>query len=120
MTKRKTISSAQRALPFRTKGGIFAQAHPAERFIAVGVGSLFITLSVLYIFFMFSSVMHVAARHDLAGRMSQLSADVAMLETVYLNKTQVITESYAHSLGYVQTKNHAFAKKISTVSLQTR
>lgn len=120
MTKRKITSSAQRALPFRHKGGIFAHAHPIERSIAVGIGSLFVTLSVLYIFFMFSSVMHVAARHDLAGRMSQLSADVAMLETTYLNKTEVITEAYAHSLGYVQTKNHAFAKRVNTVSLQTQ
>lgn len=120
MRKQKRVVEGQDRLPFRRQqGGLWAYAHPYEKRALMVVGVTFAVLSILYTYFMFSSVMHVAARQQLASQMSKISAEVATLETTYLGKTQNITESYAHSLGYVGVKDRAFAKRLGAVTLHT-
>ncbi|MES2135256.1 MAG: hypothetical protein V4449_03395 [Patescibacteria group bacterium] len=114
----KKIPDIQGSLPFgsRNQGGIFAYAHPLERRAVVLVGVGFVLLAILYVYFLFSSVVHVAAHRELVRSASRASAEVANLETAYLAKTQTFTEPYARSLGYVAVKNPTFVSKSSVVS----
>ncbi|MES2014276.1 MAG: hypothetical protein V4437_00485 [Patescibacteria group bacterium] len=122
MTRNKItkISDSQAHLPFsRKSGSIFAYARPLERRAFFVSGIALLLLSVLYIYFMFSSVVHVAALQELAHEATKTSAEVANLETAYLTQTQNFTEVYAHSNGYVAIRNPEFVRKSSVVSFQT-
>ena len=113
----KRIPEGQERLPFQGKnqGGIWAYAYPFERRSAFTVGSLLVLLSVLYIYFMISSVVHVAARQELTRAETKTAAEVAELETAYLSRTESITDSYAHSLGYVAIADRTFVSKPARV-----
>jgi len=117
--KSNPIPASQSALPFTrgSRGGILAYAHPLERRALTALSAGFVLLSILYIYFMISSVVHVAARQELVRTASQASAEVAALETAYLAKTQTITEPYARSLGYVAVEDRTFVSKASVVLL---
>ncbi len=110
----------QDRLPFsRTRqSGILVYAHPRERQALAVLGILAIVFSTFYIYFMISSVVHVAARQELAQQASRASADVAALETTYLERTEGITESYAKSLGYVAVNDQVFVEKENVVSFR--
>lgn len=116
------LSQNQARLPFsdRKQVGVLMYASPLERQIIFAVGALFLLCSVLYVYFMISSVMHVAARQELVREVSKLSAEVAVLETKYFDATQSITEKYAYANGYVALKNRSFVKSSGVVTLNTR
>lgn len=118
----KKISEHQGLLPFSrsTHSGILAYAHPFERRTLVVFGVAFLLLSVLYIYFMISSVVHVAARQELVRSASRASAEVATLETAYLAKTQTLTEPYARSLGFVSVRDRSFVSKASVAFKDAR
>jgi hypothetical protein len=115
------ISESQGRLPFNRpqNGGILAFAYPIERKLIGILGISFVVLSILYIYFMISSVTHVAARRELAKVASEKAAKVADLETAYLAQTNGITDSYAKSLGYVAVQEKYFAERGSVVSIHT-
>jgi type II secretory pathway component PulM len=117
----KRIPEGQERLPLygKNRSGIWAYAHPRERQIGFISASLLLLLSVLYIYFMISSVVHVAARQELARAERKTSAEVAELETKYLTKTESITDSYARSLGYVAISERSFVEKpANTLSIK--
>lgn len=118
----KKVSEHQGSLPFsrNTNSGILAYAHPFERRTVVVFGAAFLILSVLYIYFMISSVVHVAARQELVRSASRASAEVATLETAYLSKTQTLTEPYARSLGFVSVRDRSFVSKGSVAFKDAR
>ena len=105
--KRGIISRNQSALPFQTGqgGGILAYALPWERRLAGAAGVLFVVFGILYIYFVTSSIVHVAAREELMGKVVATQVSVSSLETQYFAKTQAITEAYAASLGFVAISN---------------
>lgn len=118
----KRIPEGQERLPLygNKGGGIWAYAQPFERQMGVGFASLLLLLSILYIYFMISSVVHVAARQELARAETKTSAEVAELETAYLARTESITDSYARSLGYVAIAERSFVSKpANVVSIRT-
>ncbi|MBP9832018.1 MAG: hypothetical protein KBC74_00630 [Candidatus Pacebacteria bacterium] len=118
----KKVSEHQGSLPFsrNTRSGILAYANVFERRTVVVFGVAFLLLSVLYIYFMISSVVHVAARQELVRSASRASAEVATLETAYLSKTQTITEPYARSLGFVSVRDRSFVSKASVAFKDAR
>lgn len=105
--KRGIISRNQSALPFQAGhgGGIFSYALPWERRVASTVGVLFVVFGILYIYFVTSSIVHVAARQELMGKVVATQVSVSSLETQYFAKTQAITEAYAAALGFVAISN---------------
>lgn len=125
MTKSRNtnkIPASQGSLPFTraTRAGILAYAHPLERRAVTVLSVGFVLLSILYIYFMISSVVHVAARQELVRTASRASAEVAALETAYLEKTQTITEPYARSLGFVAIEDRTFVSKSTAVTFNAR
>lgn len=118
MRSNRRISENQIALPFRAgERGILALATPFERRIVGAVGVLLTLLVVLYIYLVVASIAHVAARQELAGKISVATVAVAKLETSYLAKTQAITETYARSIGFVPPARQAFVERNAALTL---
>lgn len=117
--KRGIISGTQSALPFRGRDsrGIMAYALPWERRIIGTLGILFVILGILYIYFVTSSILHVAARQELLGKVVAAKTAVASLETRYFGKTQAITETYAHSIGFVAVAKETFVERNTALTL---
>ena len=112
------ISLDQGQLPFNARqGGVWAAAHPWERRAIAVMGLLLIIISVVYVYSVMTSVMHVAAREELSRDATRLSAEVARLEAQYLSRTESITESWARDHGYVSLADRTFVEKIDSLSL---
>ena len=116
--KERAIPEGQEILPFRNGrgGGILSYALPWERRFVAGLSALFIVFVALYVYFVMASIVHVAARQELAGTFSSTKAAVSQLETEYLAKTQGITEAYATSVGFVPVSAQAFVERENTVT----
>lgn len=116
----KNISLDQRVLPFKAAGrsGILAYALPWERRLIAGIAASLVTLSILYVYFVIASIVHVAAMQNLMGQVTDAKNAVSQLETTYFAKSNIITEQYAESLGYVATANTAFVSQNTALSLQ--
>ena len=117
--KRGIISGTQNALPFggRDSRGILAYAFPWERRIVGTLSILFVALGILYIYFVTSSILHVAARQELLGKVVASKTTVALLETRYFGKTQAITETYARSIGFVAVAKESFVERNTALTL---
>lgn len=117
--KRGIISGSQIVLPFqgREAQGIFSYALPWERRLVGIVGVLFVVFGILYIYFVTSSILHVAARQELMGKVIAARTAVSTLETAYFAKTQTITEPYARSLGFVSASNQVFVERNTALTL---
>lgn len=116
----RNISLDQRMLPFKAVGrnGILAYALPWERRLVAGIVASLIALSVLYVYFVIASIVHVAAMQSLMGQVTDAKNAVSQLETSYFAKSDTITEQYAESLGYVAAGDTAFVSQNTALSLQ--
>jgi len=83
----------------------------------MGLVFALLILGGFYTYFVITSIAHVAARQELVGKVASLKSSVSELESKYLSKTSGITESYAHSLGYVTAKNETFVQRNIAVTL---
>jgi hypothetical protein len=117
--KRGILSRDQTALPFQNREGrgILVYALPWERRIVGTVGALFVVFGILYIYFVTSSILHVAARQELMGKVVATETAVSSLETSYFAKTQAVTEPYARSIGFVTASNVAFVQRNTALTL---
>ncbi len=112
------ISEGQQSLPFQSGGGgMLAYARLWERRFIALLGALFIACILLYMYFVMSSVIHVAARQELAGKVAAAKVAVSKLETAYLIRTKDITESYARSVGFVAASHETFVERGGAVTL---
>lgn len=117
MARRKFLTSKdQGRLPFSPQGGFLAYATGLERRLLAGAFSGLILASLLYVYFVMSSVAHVAARGSLSERSAGLSAEVASLETRYLSRAQGITEPYARAHGFVSAGSRGVVERASLVT----
>ena len=114
----RAIPEGQEALPFRNnqQGGIFAYAPLWERRLFFGLSAAFLVVTALYIYFVMASIVHVAARQELAGKVASAKSALSTLETQYLSKSQAITEAYAHSAGFVSASRQSFVVRENTVT----
>lgn len=104
-------------LPFRTKdAGILSFVTPIQQKALLVGGVLFVLLSVLYVYSVIASVMHVAAREELTFEATRLSSEVARLEAEYLSRTEGITESFARERGYTSISRRSFVERTSSVT----
>ncbi len=109
--KIRDIIEGQARLPFgEERSGLMSYAHPLERRAFFAMGILLLLVSAAYMYFVMTSVMHVAGREDASIRASRLSADVARLESEYLSRTQSITEPYAKTRGFVSIAKRSFVE----------
>lgn len=102
-------------LPFRggRAGGIWSYAGVLERRLLGTMVLLLLLSGFSYIYFVMTSVAHVAQREETAHKVASLSAEVARLESAYLTQSQTVTESYARTLGYVTPTSRTFVEKTS-------
>jgi len=63
-----------------------------------------------YVYFVNSTILTIAATHDLQDSISDVRADMTHLEVAYLQKQEVFTEEYALSRGYVRPENTQYVK----------
>ncbi len=117
---KQLISLDQAQLPFGSRNGGGLAAHPWERRAIAVIGLFLVLLSVVYVYSVMTSVMHVAAREELSREATRLSAEVARLEAQYLSRTESITESWAREHGYVSLAERTFVGKIDSLSLGNR
>lgn len=122
MGRRKTfqISKDQRALPFRSSrdAGVLSYARPNERRTLFALIGLVVLFWSAYTYFVMASVSHVALRGEIIRDSRLLSAEVARLETAYLNASNGITESYAYQQGFVAETDRRFIEKTSLTAFQ--
>ncbi|MBY0538968.1 hypothetical protein K2P56_00845 [Patescibacteria group bacterium] len=115
--KIRQIMDGEVALPFRTKdAGILSFITPIQQKAFFVSGILFVLLSVLYVYSVIASVMHVAAREELTFEATRLSSEVARLEAEYLSRTEGITESFARERGYTSISSRSFVERTSSVT----
>lgn len=118
--KIRDIIEGQARLPFgEERTGILSYAHPFERRAFFAMGALFLLVSAVYMYFVMTSVMHVAGREEASIRASRLSAEVARLESEYLARTESITEPYAKTRGFVTISKRSFVEG-SSVSINNK
>ena len=81
-----------------------------ERIFAI-LFSVMILLSVSYIYLVGSSVMYVVLRKETVSDISKLRADMARVESDYLNKTNILTREYADELGFFAVTNKYYIER---------
>lgn len=114
----KRIADSQGVLPFSdSRQGILAYAYPWERRLVGSLTIAFAVLVILYIYFVTSSIVNVATRQDLLGKIVVARTSVSSLETRYFEKTQAITESYARSVGFVAFSDPEFVNRDKALTL---
>jgi len=119
--KIKQFFEGQEQLPFRGRpSGMWSFAHPWERRSIAVLSGLLLLLSLVYVYSVMTSVMHVAAREEFSIEATRLSAEVARLEAEYLSRTQFITESYAKDHGFVALSGRTFVEKVESLSVNSR
>lgn len=113
------ISLDQEQIPFTKRDGFWAAAHPLERrAVPVLIGCILLC-SAVYMYFVMTSVMDVAAREEISIESTKLSAEVASLEAQYLSRTNSITEAYAKNRGFVSLSDRTFVQEETGLSLNT-
>lgn len=118
--KIRDIIEGQARLPFgEGQSGLLSYAHPLERRAFFILGALLFLVCAVYMYFVMTSVMHVAGREEAAIQASRLSAEVARLESEYLSRTESITEPYAKTRGFVSISKRSFVEGAS-VSIDNR
>lgn len=113
------ISLDQTELPFTKRDGFWAAAHPLERKAVPVLAVCVLLCSAVYMYFVMTSVMDVAARETLSMQATKLSAEVASLEAQYLSRTNSITEAYARAHGFVSLSDRSFIQQANGLSLNT-
>jgi hypothetical protein len=108
---------SQQALPFRRKGGMWANVGVLEKRTIFALAVLIVLFSIAYVYFVMTSVMHVAGRETLSIDASKRSSEVARLEAEYLRRTESITESLAKERGFVSISSRSFVEHADSVSL---
>ncbi len=113
------IPDRQDALPFRNGqgSGILVHALPWERRLVLALGALLLACTALYVYFVMTSIVHVAARQELIKKVALAKTAVSSLESVYLAKTKSLTESYAHSIGFTAPSKKVFVERAVAVTL---
>lgn len=114
----RRIADNQGVLPFSdSQQGIFAYAYPWERRLVGSLTVAFVALIVIYIYLVTSSIVNVATRQDLLGKIVVARTSVSSLETRYFEKTQAITETYARSVGFVAVSDPEFVNRDTALTL---
>jgi len=113
------ISDSQAHLPFRSKNaGLLSHATPLERRFLGVLSGAFLLVSLLYVYFLASSVGYVSAREEMAQQARTLSGETAFLEARYLARAVDMTESYAGAQGLVRAKGQAFVERETNLTLE--
>ncbi len=115
--KIRRIMEGEVALPFRaSQAGILSYVTTSQKRAALLGLVLFCLFSIVYLYGVISSVMHVAAREQLSYEIKRLSSEVAQLEAEYLTRTDGITESFAHERGFVAITERSFVESSGRVT----
>ena len=105
------------ALPFRSaQAGVLSYMLPLQRTAAIWGSVLLLVVSIIYVYGVISSVMHVASREEIAIQITKASSEVGRLEAEYLARTDGITESFAKEKGYVAISERSFVEQVSGVT----
>jgi len=72
-----------------------------------------------YVYFVNSTILTIAATHDLQDSIEEVRSEMTHLEIAYLKKQGVFTEEYAFESGYVSPQETQYVKDttIQTASL---
>lgn len=81
------------------------------RRVLMMLSAMLLALMLLYTYFVTLSVFHAVAREDALIQADALSDTVAVLEKTYLERSQALTEVYAHSLGFVPAHQKSFVAR---------
>lgn len=119
MRRSRKIPEGQEQLPFKSaaRRGILSYAFLWERRLVSVLSALFLAFAALYVYFVMTSIVHVAARQELAAKVAVTKAAVSKLETRYLSETERVTESYARSIGFVTAPHKTFVERGRAVTL---
>lgn len=81
-----------------------------ERIFAI-LFSVILLLLVSYVYLVGSSVMHVVLRKETVAQISTLRADMALIESDYLQKTNSLTRGYADELGFTAVSGKQYIER---------
>ena len=82
-----------------------AENNSLRRKIFKGISSVFILLSVVYVYLIGSITFNGVAKRSLENSSRELVNTVSQLELSYLSLSNSIDKSYASSIGYVDAHN---------------
>lgn len=71
-------------------------------FILISLVGLFL---LAYAYFISQTVSHIVARQNMTKQMSQMSSDVAVLESSYMTLSSALTMDHAYALGFNDVKS---------------
>ena len=102
------------------------QKNTVQKRIFFALAAAILSVSLLYVYFMSASVVHIVSRQHVEKRITDLSSRISELEQSYMSLSKEITRSYARDLGFDEpaavsyTSRDAFAADVRTPLLSSR
>jgi hypothetical protein len=89
-----------------------------KKILLIGL-SLFLACAILYGYLLHLTIDAIVARKDAEQDLSLLSQNIAEMETRYIEKQNMLTLSFAYSLGFKDIQESSYAtKKASSLTMQ--
>lgn len=87
---------------------IFETQYKAERVLMYISLSSFVLLSFLYVYFLFSGVVHVVMNKESEVNIRKLHGEIASLEADYMEKQYSLSQTILEDEGYIMANNKVF------------
>jgi hypothetical protein len=79
-------------------------------YVSLSFFGVMFCLVASYVYFVNSTILTIAATHDLQDSISDVRADMTHLEVAYLQKQEIFTEEYALGKGFVSPEETQYVK----------
>jgi len=85
-----------------------------EMFASWAIFAVFISLAILYVYFVNNAVHKIAEREKIEQSISELRSKIGELEFSYIKAQESVTLEYAETLGLIEAQNPKFVSRIDT------
>jgi hypothetical protein len=79
--------------------------------------SLIVVSIFMYAYFVNATIFHTAQRQQIEDTLVDTKSKVSQLELALIESNRNVTRSYAHALGFTDTRDLVFVERDSTVSI---